>query len=58
MPLGDEKAHHWISNWMRYQSAHQTMASGWKKWVVPPSVKYHLATSVVGTNGVQVPITT
>ena len=27
MPLGDEKAHHWISNWMRYQSAHQTMAS-------------------------------
>jgi ABC-type amino acid transport substrate-binding protein len=58
MPLGDEKAHVWISNWMRYQSAHQTMASGWKKWVVPPSVKYHLATSVVGTNGVQVPITT
>lgn len=58
MPLGDEKAHHWISNWMRYQSAHQTMASGWKKWVVPPSVKYHLATSVVGTNGVQVPINT
>jgi len=58
MPLGDEKAHHWISNWMRYQSAHQTMAAGWKKWVVPPSVKYHLATSVVGTNGVQVPITT
>lgn len=58
MPLGDEKAQHWISNWMRYQSAHQTMASGWKKWVVPPSAKYNLATSVVGTNGVQVPITT
>ena len=35
MPLGDEKAQHWISNWMLYQSAHQTMASGWKKWVWP-----------------------
>ena len=58
MPLGDEKVQQWVTNWMRYQSAHQTMASGWKKWVVPPSVKYHLATSLVGTDGVQVPYTT
>ncbi len=55
MPLGDEKAQHWISNWMRYQSAHQTMSSGWKKWVGPSAKKYHLATSLVGTNGTQVP---
>jgi len=58
MPNGDEKAQEWVTNWLRYQSAHQTMASGWKKWVVPPSIKYHLATSLVGTNGVQVPYTT
>jgi ABC-type amino acid transport substrate-binding protein len=57
MPNGDEKVEQWVTNWLRYQSAHQTMASGWKKWVVPPSVKYHLATSLVGTNGVQVPYT-
>jgi polar amino acid transport system substrate-binding protein len=58
MPNGDEKVEQWVTNWLRYQSAHQTMASGWKKWVVPPSVKYHLATSLVGTNGAQVPYTT
>jgi len=58
MPNGDEKLEHWVTNWLRYQAAHQTMASGWKKWVVPPSVKYHLATSLVGTDGVQVPYTT
>jgi ABC-type amino acid transport substrate-binding protein len=58
MPLGDEKAQHWISNWMLYQSAHQTMASGWKKWVGPSAKKYHLATSLVGTNGTQVPYQT
>jgi hypothetical protein len=33
------------------------MANLWKKWVVPPSKKYHLATSLVGTDGVQVPYT-
>jgi ABC-type amino acid transport substrate-binding protein len=58
MPNGDEKVQQWVTNWLRYQAAHQTMASGWKKWVVPPSVKYHLATSLVGTDGVQVPYTT
>jgi ABC-type amino acid transport substrate-binding protein len=58
MPNGDEKVQQWVTNWLRYQSAHQTMATGWKKWVVPPSVKYHLATSLVGTDGVQVPYTT
>ena len=58
MPLGDEKLSQWVTNWLRYQSAHQTMASGWKKWVVPSARKYHLATSLVGTDGVQVPYTT
>ena len=58
LPLGDEKAVEWVSNWMRYQSAHQTMASGWKKWVGPSAKKYHLATSLVGPLGQQVPYTT
>jgi polar amino acid transport system substrate-binding protein len=56
MPLGDEKLYHWVTNWLRYQSTHQTMAGLWKKWVVPPSRKYHLQTQVVGTNGVAVSI--
>lgn len=58
MPEDDEKLYHWVTNWLRYQSTHQTMATLWKKWVVPPSRKFHLATSLVGTNGVQVPYTT
>jgi hypothetical protein len=58
MPQGDEKLHHYVTNWLRYQSNHQTLASGWKKWVGPAAKKYHLATSVVGTNGVQVPFLT
>ncbi len=57
MPTGDEKLYHWVTNWLRYQSTHQTMAGLWEKWVVPPSKKYHLETQVVGTNGVAVPIT-
>ena len=57
MPTGDEKLWQWVTNWLRYQSTHQTMASLWKKWVVPPAQKYHLATSLVGTDGVQVPYT-
>ncbi|MEO9176462.1 MAG: transporter substrate-binding domain-containing protein, partial [Gaiellales bacterium] len=57
LPQGDEKLFHWVSNWLRYQSTHQTMAGLWEKWVVPPSRKYHLQTQVVGTNGVAVPIT-
>jgi polar amino acid transport system substrate-binding protein len=57
MPQGDEKLYHWVTNWLRYQSTHQTMAGLWEKWVVPPSKKYHLETQVVGTNGVAVPIT-
>jgi polar amino acid transport system substrate-binding protein len=57
MPQGDEKLYHWVSNWLRYQSTHQTMAGLWEKWVVPPSRKYHLQTQVVGTDGVAVPIT-
>jgi polar amino acid transport system substrate-binding protein len=57
MPQGDEKLHHWVTNWLRYQSTHQTMAGLWEKWVVPPSRKYHLETQVVGTNGAAVPIT-
>ena len=58
MPQGDEKLWQWVTNWLRYQAAHQTMTNLWKKWVVPPSKKYHLATSLVGTDGVQVPYTT
>lgn len=58
MPEGDEKLWQWVTNWLRYQSAHQTMASLWKKWVVPSARKYHLSTSLVGTDGVQVPYTT
>jgi polar amino acid transport system substrate-binding protein len=56
MPTGDEKLFHWVSNWLRYQSTHQTMAGLWEKWVVPPSRKYHLQTQVVGTNGAAVSI--
>ena len=55
MPEGDEKLYHWVTNWLRYQSTHQTMAGLWKKWVVPPSRKYHLQTVLVGTNGTAVP---
>ena len=55
MPQGDEKLYHWVTNWMRYQSTHQTMAGLWTKWVVPPSRKYHLETQLVGTNGTAVP---
>jgi polar amino acid transport system substrate-binding protein len=51
MPEGDEKLWQWVTNWLRYQSTHQTMAGLWKKWVGPSSRKYHLKTSVVGTNG-------
>jgi polar amino acid transport system substrate-binding protein len=58
MPEGDEKLWQWVTNWLRYQSAHQTMAGLWKKWVVPPAQKFHLATSLVGTDGVQVPYRT
>jgi polar amino acid transport system substrate-binding protein len=56
LPQGDEKLYHWVTNWLRYQSTHQTMAGLWEKWVVPPSKKYHLQTQVVGTNGVAVSI--
>ncbi len=55
MPDGDEKLWQWVTNWLRYQSTHQTMAGLWKKWVVPSTKKYHLNTSLVGTNGVAVP---
>src|SRR5712691_12400577 len=55
MPEGDEKLWQWVTNWLRYQSTHQTMAGLWKKWVVPPSRKYHLQTQLVGTNGTAVP---
>ena len=55
MPTGDEKLYHWVTNWLRYQSTHQTMAGLWEKWVVPPSRKYHLETQLVGTNGAAVP---
>jgi polar amino acid transport system substrate-binding protein len=57
MPEGDEKLWQWVTNWLRYQSTHQTMVGLWKKWVVPPSRKYHLQTQLVGTNGVAVPFT-
>jgi polar amino acid transport system substrate-binding protein len=55
MPEGDEKLWHWVTNWLRYQSTHQTMVGLWKKWVVPPARKYHLQTQLVGTNGTAVP---
>jgi polar amino acid transport system substrate-binding protein len=55
MPTGDEKLREWVTNWLRYQSTHQTMAGLWKKWVGPSTKKYNLNTSVVGTNGVAVP---
>ena len=55
MPEGDEKLWQWVTNWLRYQSTHQTMAGLWKKWVGPSTRKYHLKTSVVGTNGEAVP---
>jgi len=55
MPEDDEKLWQWVTNWLRYQSTHQTMAGLWKKWVVPSTIKYHFSTSVVGTDGVAVP---
>jgi polar amino acid transport system substrate-binding protein len=55
MPEGDEKLWQWVTNWLRYQSTHQTMAGLWKKWVGPSTKKYHLNTSVVGANGEAVP---
>lgn len=55
MPQGDDKLYQWVTNWLRYQSTHQTMAGLWKKWVVPSTKKYHLNTSLVGANGVAVP---
>jgi polar amino acid transport system substrate-binding protein len=55
MPEGDEKLWQWVTNWLRYQSTHQTMAGLWKKWVGPSTKKYHLKTSVVGANGEAVP---
>jgi polar amino acid transport system substrate-binding protein len=57
MPEGDEKLWQWVTNWLRYQSTHQTMVGLWKKWVVPPARKYHLQTQLVGTNGTAVPYT-
>jgi polar amino acid transport system substrate-binding protein len=57
LPTGDEKLYHWVTNWLRYQSTHQTMAGLWEKWVLPASKKYHLETQVVGTNGVAVSVT-
>jgi polar amino acid transport system substrate-binding protein len=57
LPAGDEKLYHWVTNWLRYQSTHQTMAGLWKKWVLPASKKYHLETQVVGTNGQAVSVT-
>jgi polar amino acid transport system substrate-binding protein len=58
MPQGDEKLHHWVSNWLRYQSTHETMSGLWKQWVGPSARKYHLNTSVVGPNGTAVPYQT
>jgi polar amino acid transport system substrate-binding protein len=55
MPEDDEKLWQWVTNWLRYQSTHQTMAGLWKKWVVPPARKYHLETQLVGTNGTAIP---
>ncbi|HXF97108.1 MAG TPA: transporter substrate-binding domain-containing protein [Gaiellaceae bacterium] len=55
MPQGDIKLWQWVSNWLRYQAAHQTMAGLWKKWVGPSARRFGLATSLVGANGEQVP---
>jgi polar amino acid transport system substrate-binding protein len=55
MPEGDEKLWQWVTNWLRYQSTHQTMAGLWKKWVGPSLHKYNLQTQLVGTNGTAVP---
>lgn len=58
MPTGDEKLYHWVTNWLRYQSTHQTMAGLWRKWVGPAARKHKLQTSLVGTNGAAVPFKT
>jgi polar amino acid transport system substrate-binding protein len=55
MPTGDAKLWEWVTNWLRYQSTHQTMAGLWKKWVGPSLRKYHLQTQLVGTNGTAIP---
>jgi polar amino acid transport system substrate-binding protein len=56
MPRDDERLWQWVTNWLLYQSTHQTMAGLWKKWVGPSARKYRLQTSVVGTNGTAVPV--
>jgi polar amino acid transport system substrate-binding protein len=58
MPQADAKLWQWVTNWLRYQSTHQTMAGLWRKWVGPSARKYHLQTSLVGTNGTAVPFKT
>jgi ABC-type amino acid transport substrate-binding protein len=58
MPTGDTKLWQWVTNWLRYQSTHEFMSSLWEKWVVPPARRFSLTTSVVGINGVAVPVET
>ncbi|TAN34944.1 amino acid ABC transporter substrate-binding protein [bacterium] len=52
MPLGDYKLKEWVSNWVRYQAAHGTLAALWNKWVGDDvRGKYGFASAVVGSSG-------
>jgi ABC-type amino acid transport substrate-binding protein len=56
MPLNDYKLQFWVTNWLRYYAAHQTLAGLWEKWVGPGAAQYNLRTNVVGAGGEAVPL--
>lgn len=51
LPAGDFKLYAWVTNWLRYQSAHYTMANLWNKWVGASLASTGLSTAVVGAGG-------
>ena len=56
MPTGDEKLYHWVTNWLRYQSTHQTMAGALEEvGRARPRGSTTSQTQLVGTNGAAVP---
>jgi ABC-type amino acid transport substrate-binding protein len=52
IPLGDFATHAWISNWLRYESAHNTFSRLWQKWFVTDTAKkFAVKTTAVGPLG-------
>lgn len=55
IPQGDLATHAWISNWLRYQSTHNTFSRLWEKWFVSDvSRQFGVKTTAVGPLGAQV----